>query len=697
MVVLILILRKEPVVKDNTKMRSFFKTLVCVLLVIIATASNSDGQNFIGAKSFVKNGTVLLRFVPNDNNTFKECKENGFIIKRISWERNTLPDTSDFTATTSVFYTKKYDKENKNWIALIKSKDEAGFLYNMLYKQTDNQKMDVNMAYGLAMVSCDFDVELAKAAGIFYTDENLPKGKYAYLILPTENKISKKTKPAVLVVNTAVDNQLKKIDSLKIETKKKKISLVWNAERLKSDYTGYFIERSEDNKNFVQLNKKPYIQIKSQDEKNKKLIYYNDTVPEYGKPFYYRIRGLGFFGVYGDYSNTVVCKAIKPMNAFPHADSTHLIYDSVLQVNWHMPKNFNLDELKGFDIYRANKNDGEYKKINKNGLSQETKSFTDYFPNQSNYYKVLAYSTAGDSAYSHAMSGLIPDIKPPKTPVGLKGKVDTSGNVILTWKPNTEKDLKGYRIFRNNDVNEELVEITKTILKDTVFKDTITLETLTEEVYYSITAVDNVYNNSPYATSVKLKRPDKIKPVAAQFIEIVHTDTTIAVKWICSTSKDAARYELWRSIQNKPLEKIKEWKARDSINQFTDEHLEYGTYYQYQLKVIDDDGNFSISNSASHYFDARIRKPVKKINYSINRDKRSITLNWEYPEKELYNFVIYKAKKGEPLKIVKTLKGSTFVFEDNELYIGNLYEYRIKANFNTGSESYMSDAVMVEF
>lgn len=652
-------------------------------------------QNFIAAKSFVKDGKVYLRCFPNNNATFNACIEKGYIIKRINWDANYLPDTSNFKSSNTSFYIKPLDKNDNKWETLIQTTQESGFLYNMLYQPSDNQNSDPAMTYGLAMLSCNFDTALASVAGLFYLDEKLPKGNYAYLFSPAVANAG--IKAAIIIVNTNKNTDIPSIDSLIIKTKQKSVNLSWNDEKLKSDYTGYFIERSENGKNFFQLNKKPHIQIQTQYEKNKKFIYYNDTLPEFGKIYYFRIRGLTMFGVRGNYSNTVKSNAIKPLNAHPQADSTHLLYDSVLEVKWHMPKSFNLNELKGFDIYRSEKNDGAYKKLNKNPLPKEITSFIDYFPNQSNFYKVLAYSTSGDSAYSHPLMGLIPDIHPPETPIGLKGKVDTSGIVILTWLPSKEEDLKGYRIFRNNAMDEELVEITKVFLTDTIYRDTITLETLTEEVYYSITAVDMVYNNSPYASPVKLKRPDKIKPVPAQFIEVTHSDTTINARWINSTSKDAERYELWRSIKNNAFEKIKEWKVKDSLIQFTDEHLEYGMYYQYQLKVIDDDGNVSITNSAAHYFDARIRKPIKLINYNVNLEKKNITLSWEYPEKELYSFIIYKAKKGEPLKIIKTVKGNVFTFEDAKLNIGNQYEYRIKANFNSGSESYISDSVLVEF
>jgi hypothetical protein len=388
---------------------------------------------------------------------------------------------------------------------------------------------------------------------------------------------------------------------------------------------------------------------------------------------------------------------IKPLDAFPQADSTHLLNDTAMQIHWHMPSDFNLKELKGYNVFRSQEADKNYKKINSELIFSSSKFYIDYFPNSSNYYKVVAYNSYGDSAASHPLMGLIPDKTPPKTPIGLDGKIDTLGRVILSWKPNKESDLMGYRIFRNNAMNEELVEITKVIFNDTLFKDTITLETLTEEVFYSITAVDHVYNNSPFAKPVKLKRPDKIKPVEAQFASIIHNDTAITIKLISSTSADVTRYELYRKSENNNFEKINEWKVSDKKDSIVDSKLEYATYYTYQIKVFDDDGNFSTSTSAPHYYDTRVRNAIKKINYKIDVEKKTIILNWEYPEKELYSFVIYKAKKEEPLKIIKTLKPNVFSYEDKDLYIGNKYVYRIKAHFNSGAESFISDEINIEF
>lgn len=679
--------------KIKKRMKKSAPVLLCFVLMSAACFS----QNSIVAKAFVKSGSIYLRFVPNNNSSLHLCLSKGYVIKRINWENNELPDSTKFRSASSIHYTKAINKDSQEWAVLTNKFEEAGFLYNCLYEPLNNKNANPSIAFGLAMLSCDFNVELAAATGLFFKDENVIAAKYAYSIQPADATLKKTIKPAIIIVNANRDDELKNIDSLKITTRRKEVKLFWNELELKSYYTGYFIERSEDGKTFSPLNKKPHIQVRTQYEKNKTDISYNDTITEYGKTYFYRVRGLGFFGVHGNYSNIVQCKLIKPLDDFPQADSTHLLHDTALQVNWHMPINFNLKELKGYHIYRSSDIDGTYKRINKELLFKEAKNFTDYFPNPSNYYKVVAYNNYGDSAFSHPMMGLIPDKTPPQTPIGLKGKIDTLGNVMLSWKPNHEKDLMGYRIFRNNALNEELVEITKIIFNDTVYKDSITLETVTEEVYYSITALDKVYNNSPFATPVKLKRPDKIKPVEAQFVSVIHNDTSIIVKWISSTSKDVQRYELFRKTAKTDFEKIKEWTVENKIDSMVDVKLEYANEYTYQIKVVDDDGNFAVSTSPSHYYDARVRKPIKQIKYKIDLEKKIIVLNWDYSEKDVYSFVIYKAKKEEPLKIIKTLKPNVFSFEDKDLYIGNKYVYRIKANFNSGAESFMSDEVIVDF
>jgi hypothetical protein len=652
------------------------------------------GQSSIAAKAFVKDGKVMMRWVPSDYSTLIACSKKGYLIKRILWSGDGKPDSAMFRNAPFVQNITPFSTQNNSWKDLASESDDAAFLYNVLYKQSEKEANETGMFFGLAMLGCDLNVLLAEGAGLYFKDENAERKVLAYMIQPMEGKLRRSIIPAIIVVDVTKNDILRNIDSVSAVVKDKEVKLVWNNSDLKPFYPGYFIDRSEsDGKNFVTLNKRPHVFIKTQYEKDKKEISYNDTAAEYGKTYYYRVRGLSFFGIYGNYSNIVKVKVVKPLSNFAVIDSTQLVRDSLFRIYWHKPHGVNAEEILGYSVYRSRTDNGPYARLNKKPI-KDVYEFLDERPYKSTFYKLVTYNIYGDSIASFPFMSLIPDKSPPKIPVGFKGQIDTTGKVRLTWIPNKESDLKGYRIFRNNAPDEEPVEITRVIWRDTVYLDTVDINTLTEEVYYFITAVDEVYNNSPYSKSIKLRRPDKIKPVGVVFNELYHKDSVIVLAWIPSTSKDVVNYELYRRTNNE-FQKIISWNGRDSLKSYHDDKIIYGNYYQYKIRVYDEGGNFSESISSSHYYDSRLRKPISKINYTVDREKKSVTLKWEYPEKDVFNYVLYRAKKGEELKSFRTLKAQTSSYVDKELYIGNVYIYKLKANFNSGAESFLSKEIEV--
>lgn len=177
--------------------------------------------------------------------------------------------------------------------------DEASFLVNYLFEPNTGKNKDPEMAFGLAMLSCDFNVELAKASGLFIKDDKPLDGKSAYLIQPADVQLRKTIAPAIIIVNASQNDELKNIDTLKIKTHRKEVKLFWNEKILKGHYASYWIERSEDGKNFTLLNTKPHIQLITKYEKDKKDICFNDTMTQYGKTYYRISQKRGIAGKEG--------------------------------------------------------------------------------------------------------------------------------------------------------------------------------------------------------------------------------------------------------------------------------------------------------------------------------------------------------------------------------------------------------------
>ena len=103
---------------------------------------------------------------------------------------------------------------------------------------------------------------------------------------------------------------------------------------------------------------------------------------------------------------------------------------------------------------------------------------------------------------------LIPDLVPPAAPVQLKAISQNIGQVLLTWAPNTEKDLGGYKIyyssaptgFTGNDANEG----PSPIIVSTI--DTMLITGLTggKTYRFALTAFDLSTNESSFSNVVSV-------------------------------------------------------------------------------------------------------------------------------------------------------------------------------------------------
>ena len=83
---------------------------------------------------------------------------------------------------------------------------------------------------------------------------------------------------------------------------------------------------------------------------------------------------------------------------------------------------------------------------------------------------------------------------PPAAPVGLKGRIEKTGLVYLSWDANKEDDVKGYKVYFANAADHVFTQITTEPDSLNNFVDSITLKTLTKDIWYKIAAVD--YNNN---------------------------------------------------------------------------------------------------------------------------------------------------------------------------------------------------------
>jgi len=651
--------------------------------------------------SFVKKGNIQLRWAPGNENLWKAGNLYGYKIERILFDQYMEggPDSVKFKNAVQInsLPLMAWKKDDERWKSLLAKNKSASFLFASLYSpnpKTNLQKQGI--IFGMVMKSCDLYKELSVANGLYIADSSFNANEvYVYRVSLWNDPKNIKYTPALIAVNPKELSTLQKIETLKAKFGDRKVILNFVTKTMK-DYTGYWIERSEDSITYKIANKSPFIRSTTKYNEDKSESMYGDSIPANNKKFYYRIRGISYFGELSEPSNMVNGKGKPQFNEYPFIDSTLIIKNTSVVVKFHMAETFDKSLLKSFCIFRSEKKNGDYKCISKI-FPPETILFNNSQPLETNYYKVCAVNVYNDSSFSMVTYAKLIDETPPAIPSEPSGTIDSNGVVRITWVANTDKDLLGYRVYRCNSIKEQPFELTKKILIQNTFKDSVSLKTLTKEVFYTLRAVDKVYNNSGYSKYCKLIRPDKIKPVAVVFSKITPTDSCIILNWHSSSSNDVKKYKLYKKENSAEWKFYKEWLANENRKQFSDSILMPENRYQYKIETIDESGNSSFTETHSILFKPLFLPGVKNFKSKISLETRNIELLWEMKGKTIYNYTLYKAKANEPLRIYKTLDANTVNFIDKELYPNNKYRYAIKATFNSGAETKLSEVIEVEF
>ncbi|MFM7854598.1 MAG: hypothetical protein ACKO96_22400, partial [Flammeovirgaceae bacterium] len=471
--------------------------------------------------------------------------------------------------------------------------------------------------------------------------------------------------------------------------------LEWDPNPLRSMYIGYYVERSDDGKIFKRISKLPIAPILDENG-NFQLMNKFDSLSVNEKEFHYRIQGLTPFGDVGPYSNSVSGQGISPIKVRAFITDYEISKQGKVMVRWKFPKE-NEKEIKGFDLERSNKTDGTYIAINKRPIDPTQRSFEDATPNGTNYYRVLTIGKSGQKVTSHAYLIQLQDSIPPAAPNGLKASIDTTGIVTLAWNKNTESDLAGYHVYRSNFSASEFSRLSKNPIPENSFTDTVSLRTLTNKVFYKIIALDTRHNPSTFSPVVKAAKPDIVPPVPPQIESIRSSANGIHICWIKSVSEDVGIHRLLRkdpSSQN--WVEVKLFSNRDSTC-FVDRP---STKNLYQYKIVAEDS--AKHQSGSPMFSAKviedgIRARVENVRAEVNRTEKRIVLRWEFKERDVVKYLIYRAEGSNILSLYASTRGDVNEFFDGRVTINVSYQFRIKAVFQGGRESDFSSSLSVKF
>jgi uncharacterized protein len=642
--------------------------------------------------------------------TWKAGNVYGYVIERYTIIRNNkqLPKAEKKILTVQPL--KPLPMEA--WRAAVQRNDYAAAFVSSLYDTSFELSNKQNAAssivskltiaeqrYAVAMLSADMSFEAATMGALAFTDSTVQPGeKYLYRLVSKIPRNIIKTDTLAVFTGLSDYRALPKPDGILPVFSDRQVLLSWDYKRLEKYYSAYIIEKSADGgQTFTAVNERPVIPFSNttNDSLGKiSRIYYTDTLAQNDALVQYRIKGISPFGDESPYSDMVAGSGKTDVFASPGISSVVPLENDKIKIAWEIDRSAG-SLLTGFSIGYAPAAEGPFTTIAEN-IPATIHEHTIETKGQSGYYTVSALTKYGTVKNSFPYLIQPEDSIPPAPVEGFAGAVDSNGVVTLRWKPNSEKDFGGYKLYKTIRQEDEYAVLTDTLYTRTEFKDTLSLKLLNSKVWYNIVALDTRANASKMIGPLQIDKPDKIPPMQPVFKNFEVGDKGIVLQWNRSNSDDVAAHYLLRKKEGAAAWDTLQTITEKYTQQYNDTSARAGVTYEYTLVAKDLAGLVSapspvLTLTAADSWDKQL---VKKIAAVAGREQRLIAVSWEYDRKPFKQLELFRAEGKSGLSLYQVLENGELVFTDKDLKVNNKYTYAVRAVLPDGKYSEMKMVVV---
>ncbi|MCG8475538.1 MAG: hypothetical protein MI784_08700, partial [Cytophagales bacterium] len=669
-------------------MMNFLKNAGCAFFLMLLSfrlLGQQAPKARVQVKAFVHEGSVLLRWAPEDIATWRNGNKHGYWLERFTIRRDGKllrdPERKQLADSTVRPY------PLQEWEAVAERNDWAAVAAQSVYgnsfdvdasQQQSAKARMLNLAaewenrFTFGLHAADQSLETAELMGLFFRDEQArEREEYVYRVRTAFPDSVLAADTATVFVSLKRKPELPRPGYVEGRVENGQNILSWDTYYGKQDYLGYWVERSEEGQPFVRLNARPAVTTRSSGLPAQQRLLYADTSAQNFRSYRYRIVGRTFFELDGPPSDTVSLMAYPAMAYRPSLDTLYEDEKGRVHIEWK-PEMQRLEGVKAFVVQRSAKTDEGFQNISAE-LELSRWDFIDPEPLAKGYYRLAALDHGKHPSFSMEKRHELQDTIPPAVPVGLTGEIDSLGAVRLRWNQVPDQDLLGYRVYRSNFRKGNYIQATTFERRDSTFHDRVTVDNLHEEVYYRVMAVDRRGNQSALSEPARLDKPDLVPPASPVFTRVLSTASGASLRWSVSSSKDVKAYALYRKLPGEQhrWELLRSFAPSDSLF-CTDRQAEAGIDYYYTVLAVDDAG---LESPPARPVKARklasgARPPVRGLAARRTEDNRAVRLSWEYGEKGVHHYVLYRAENEEPMREYKQFGGIRAGFIDREVSEG---------------------------
>lgn len=709
-----------------------FLTMIAIALCIVDTVSYGQTPKELDralehriaviAKRYAD--SVVVRWAPSTSALWTKAKVSGYRIERAEIQGDRA---GTFTALADAAV-KPWAAEQWEQYAVSSKSDDMNVMGPIAvaallsdptmdpadYPTNDPGQIDAlrearsrfEMAYGMAMLAAERNVDAATGLGVRFVDKTVRAGvAYRYRVT-----LLGEVKPYIVSPGTVdvgpeptrvtFDNAGISVDELDGS-----VLIKWNNS---TGHSTYDVFRSIDGLSFEKLTASPMLTLRS-GVGSASNSFLDSNLTNY-RVYTYKITGNNAF------AETDVIGILKamPRDVTPPAMpiAVKAVHEGIRDVviTWEMSDPVSPD-LAGFLIMRDSSVDGAFDRaIVDTPLEKGAREYRDknVILGGTYYYQVVAVDTARNAVRSMPAYVAFADSVPPSSGVLVKGTMDTNGVVRIVVRHPADRDLMGYRLLQANDPSHEFTvrrdlfhEDSAFNRNDTIIIDTLTVRTLTKNAYYQVVALDYHYNESGVSNTLVVPRPDIIPPVAPVIRDYAVTDSTINLDIVPSSSRDVRNHVVLRRLLDPLSPDRVSWDSlsrigiRDSV--YEDRSPARSKTYQYAVVAYDSAGNKSpLSNVVSiTRVDNMMRPAVRDLAASYDSTTKNVTLRWSYETlDEPHSFVVYKRTRSglQSYALIKDATRREYV----DVSGGRKDDvYAIKVVCTSGAESVLSTPATV--